>query len=36
MLTAYNDIEDDHLDKKEDEWLPLGKSFQNHVSCYLM
>ncbi|XP_065883200.1 inositol 1,4,5-trisphosphate-gated calcium channel ITPR1-like isoform X2 [Dysidea avara] len=33
--TPYSDFEDDHLEKKGDEWLPLGKSFQRHVDLYI-
>ena len=35
ISTAYSEFEDDFLDEKGDEWLPLGKSFQNHVKLYI-
>ena len=33
--TGYSEFEDDFLDEKGDEWLPLGRSFQNHVKFYV-
>jgi len=35
VYIAYSEFEDDFLDEKGDEWLPLGKSFQNHVKLYI-
>ena len=32
---AYSEFEDEFLDEKGDEWLPLGKSFQNHIKLYI-
>ena len=31
----YIDREDETLDESQDEWLPLGKSFQNHVNLFV-
>ena len=35
-FTDYSEFEDKYLDEKGDEWLPLGKSFQEHVKLYMM
>ena len=33
---GYSEFDDgDDMEKKGDEWLPLGKSFQNHVKLYV-
>jgi len=32
----YSEFEDKLLDEKGDEWLPLGPSFQGHVSLYVV
>ena len=32
---GYSKFDDDHMEKKGDEWLPLGTSFQNHVKLYV-
>ena len=32
---GYSEFDDDHMEKKGDKWLPLGKSFQNHVKLYV-
>jgi len=34
--TDYSEFEDKLLDEKGDEWLPLGPSFQEHVSLYVV
>jgi len=34
-ITAYSEFEDDYLEKKGDEWLPLGKSFQRHAELFV-
>ena len=31
----YSEFDDDDMEKKGDEWLPLGTSFQNHVKLYV-
>ena len=31
----YNKCNDEFLDEKGDEWLPLGESFQKHVKLYM-
>ena len=35
-FVAYSEFDDELLEEKGDEWLPLGPSFQKHVSCYVM
>ena len=35
IYPAYSEFEDEFLDEKGDEWLPLGKSFQKHVRLYI-
>ncbi|XP_065909470.1 inositol 1,4,5-trisphosphate-gated calcium channel ITPR1-like [Dysidea avara] len=32
----YSEFDDELLEEKGDEWLPLGPSFQKHVSCYVI
>ena len=33
---GYSEFDDgDDMEKKGDEWLPLGTSFQNHVKLYV-
>ena len=34
-IEEYNKCNDEFLDEKGDEWLPLGKSFQEHVKLYI-
>ena len=34
-ILRYSEFDDDDMEKKGDEWLPLGTSFQNHVKLYV-
>ena len=35
QTVEYSEFDDMFLDEKGDEWLPLGKSFQEHVKLYI-
>lgn len=34
-VTDYSEFEDESLNEKGDEWLPLGKSFQKHINLFV-
>ena len=34
-IKAYSEFEDRLLEVRGDEWLPLGPSFQQHISLYV-